>query len=222
MCCILLCHQCCICSVLLDLVELFPGCCSIRGRNVGEPRRIRITPPGEAAEEQNYRKTINTIQLQITIYDIHRAFRFLPCWQLVPDSDQFLEETGTSRPDKIGTDGFSSSSWPEQIPATRSGGGGGGGLFREEGGGGFSSRDTASRGPTTIVAPESQFRTFPSDHDPKENLRHFVDGLKPVLRHDAILTEPKDFRGAVDKALRADQDWKAIEEERQLKWQDFQ
>ncbi|KZV29111.1 hypothetical protein F511_06606 [Dorcoceras hygrometricum] len=26
-------------------------------------------------------------------------------------------------------------------------------------------RDTASRGPTTIVAPESQFRTFPSDHD---------------------------------------------------------
>ncbi|KZV28496.1 hypothetical protein F511_40244 [Dorcoceras hygrometricum] len=26
-------------------------------------------------------------------------------------------------------------------------------------------RDTASRGPTTIVAPESQFRTCPSDHD---------------------------------------------------------
>ncbi|KZV36873.1 acyl-CoA-binding domain-containing protein 4-like [Dorcoceras hygrometricum] len=25
-------------------------------------------------------------------------------------------------------------------------------------------RDTASRGPTTIVAPESQFRTYPSDH----------------------------------------------------------
>ncbi|KZV35506.1 hypothetical protein F511_20563 [Dorcoceras hygrometricum] len=25
-------------------------------------------------------------------------------------------------------------------------------------------RDTASRGPTTIVAPESQFRTCPSDH----------------------------------------------------------
>ncbi|KZV58135.1 hypothetical protein F511_29320 [Dorcoceras hygrometricum] len=26
-------------------------------------------------------------------------------------------------------------------------------------------RDTASRGPTTIVAPESRFRTCPSDHD---------------------------------------------------------
>ncbi|KZV42884.1 hypothetical protein F511_26279 [Dorcoceras hygrometricum] len=26
-------------------------------------------------------------------------------------------------------------------------------------------RDTASRGPTTIVAPESQFRTCPTDHD---------------------------------------------------------
>ncbi|KZV29200.1 hypothetical protein F511_37733 [Dorcoceras hygrometricum] len=25
-------------------------------------------------------------------------------------------------------------------------------------------RDTASRGPTTIAAPESQFRTCPSDH----------------------------------------------------------
>ncbi|KZV23598.1 hypothetical protein F511_12733 [Dorcoceras hygrometricum] len=28
----------------------------------------------------------------------------------------------------------------------------------------FGSRDTASRGPTTIVVPESQFRTCPSDH----------------------------------------------------------
>ncbi|KZV43253.1 hypothetical protein F511_09839 [Dorcoceras hygrometricum] len=33
--------------------------------------------------------------------------------------------------------------------------------FRKENG---TSRDTASRGPTTIVAPESQFRTCPSDH----------------------------------------------------------
>ncbi|KZV44768.1 hypothetical protein F511_33304 [Dorcoceras hygrometricum] len=39
------------------------------------PRRIRITPPGEAAEEQKqYRETINTIKLQ-TCYDIHRAFK---------------------------------------------------------------------------------------------------------------------------------------------------
>ncbi|KZV36673.1 hypothetical protein F511_37953 [Dorcoceras hygrometricum] len=64
---------------------------------VGEPWRIRITPPGEAAEEQNNcRETINTVSIQ-QIYDIHRAFRLLPFWKLVPGSDQFLEETGTSR-----------------------------------------------------------------------------------------------------------------------------
>ncbi|KZV06949.1 hypothetical protein F511_45569 [Dorcoceras hygrometricum] len=34
---------------------------------------------------------------QTQIYDIHRAFNGIPCWQLVPGSDQFLEETGTSR-----------------------------------------------------------------------------------------------------------------------------
>ncbi|KZV29246.1 hypothetical protein F511_35914 [Dorcoceras hygrometricum] len=38
----------------------------------------------------------------------------------------------TTRPDEIGADGFSSSSWPEQIPAKRGGGGGDGGLLREE------------------------------------------------------------------------------------------
>ncbi|KZV31219.1 hypothetical protein F511_09413 [Dorcoceras hygrometricum] len=39
------------------------------------PRRIRITPPGEAAEEQKqYWETINTVKLQ-TCYDIHRAFK---------------------------------------------------------------------------------------------------------------------------------------------------
>ncbi|KZV22913.1 hypothetical protein F511_39378 [Dorcoceras hygrometricum] len=58
--------------------------------------------------------------------------------------------------------------------------------------------------------------------DPKEKLRHFVDVLKPAFRHDVRLVEPKDYRGAVDKALRADQDWKAFVEERQLKRQAFQ
>ncbi|KZV53060.1 ABC transporter C family member 10-like [Dorcoceras hygrometricum] len=37
-------------------------------------------------------------------------------------------------------------------------------------------RDTASRGPTTIVAPESQFRTCPSDH-----------GLKCLLNSNVVL-----------------------------------
>ncbi|KZV25206.1 subtilisin-like protease [Dorcoceras hygrometricum] len=46
------------------------------------------------------------------------------------DSVSKTEETPSSactrRPDEIGADGFSSSSWPEQIPVTRSGGGDGG------------------------------------------------------------------------------------------------
>ncbi|KZV56841.1 hypothetical protein F511_21406 [Dorcoceras hygrometricum] len=49
--------------------------------------------------------------------------------------------------------------------------GGGGGLWERGGAAQFmvlgvvsSVRDTASRGPTTIVAPESQFRTCPTDH----------------------------------------------------------
>ncbi|KZV36753.1 hypothetical protein F511_26926 [Dorcoceras hygrometricum] len=85
----------------------------------------------EAAEEQKqYRETINTIKIT-QIYDIHRAFRSLPCWQLVPGSDQFLEETGTSRPDEIGTDGFSSSIlagtiFRGHVAAAHKGSGGGG------------------------------------------------------------------------------------------------
>ncbi|KZV42556.1 hypothetical protein F511_19910 [Dorcoceras hygrometricum] len=55
--------------------------------------------------------------------------------------------------------------WPEQFPAKR---GGGGGARRrrllERRGRRPRARDTASRGPTTIAAPESQFRTFPTDH----------------------------------------------------------
>ncbi|KZT76818.1 hypothetical protein F511_46157 [Dorcoceras hygrometricum] len=91
---------------------------------VGAPWRIRITPPGKAAEEQKqYRETINTIKLQ-TFYDIHRAFRSLPCWQHVPGSDQFLKETGTSRliavdnVNQIGRNNF-------RRTAATSGGGGG-------------------------------------------------------------------------------------------------
>ncbi|KZT76941.1 hypothetical protein F511_46034 [Dorcoceras hygrometricum] len=53
-------------------------------------------------------------------------------------------------------------------------------------------------------------------------LEHFVDGLKPMIRHDVRLAEPVDYRSAVNKALRAEQDWKIIEEERQLKRQAFQ
>ncbi|KZT76181.1 hypothetical protein F511_46795 [Dorcoceras hygrometricum] len=55
--------------------------------------------------------------------------------------------------------------------------------------------------------------------DAEEKLRHFVDGLRPTIKHDVRLAEPKDYRAAVDKVLRAEQDWKEIEEERQLKRQ---
>ncbi|KZV41428.1 hypothetical protein F511_19672 [Dorcoceras hygrometricum] len=43
-----------------------------------------------------------------------------------------------------------------------------------------------------------------------------------MIRHDVRLAEPVDYRSAVNKALRAEQDWKVIEEERQLKRQAFQ
>ncbi|KZV24518.1 putative ribosome-binding factor A, chloroplastic [Dorcoceras hygrometricum] len=69
----------------------------------------------------------------------------------------------TRRPDEIGADGFSSS----RLAGTNSGeaaASGGGGGFVRGGKGAATSRDTASRGPTTIVAPESQFRTCPTDH----------------------------------------------------------
>ncbi|KZV25662.1 hypothetical protein F511_17805 [Dorcoceras hygrometricum] len=78
----------------------------------------------------------------------------------------------TRRPDEISADGFSSKIWPEQLrrgAAARGGHDGGGGLERREAAKYLCDpqwfRDTASRGPTTIVAPESQFRTCPSDHD---------------------------------------------------------
>ncbi|KZV14394.1 hypothetical protein F511_17695 [Dorcoceras hygrometricum] len=78
----------------------------------------------------------------------------------------------TRRRDEICTDGFSSSNWLEKIFRRRRGGGGGAlgrrrrSGFNEErrGGACFRVRDTASRGPTIIAAPESQFRTCPSDH----------------------------------------------------------
>ncbi|KZV15643.1 hypothetical protein F511_33680 [Dorcoceras hygrometricum] len=59
---------------------------------------IRITPSGEAAEEQkiNSRETINMSNTK-TIYDIYMVFKTLPCWQLVPGSDRFRKENGTSR-----------------------------------------------------------------------------------------------------------------------------
>ncbi|KZV47858.1 hypothetical protein F511_39525 [Dorcoceras hygrometricum] len=44
-------------------------------------------------------------------------------------------------------------------------------------------RDTASRGPTTIVAPESQFRTCPSDHDSIGYPRMSTSGESSTTMH---------------------------------------
>ncbi|KZV34591.1 hypothetical protein F511_23226 [Dorcoceras hygrometricum] len=44
-------------------------------------------------------------------------------------------------------------------------------------------RDTASRGPTTIVAPESQFRTCPLDHDSIGYPRMSASGESSTTMH---------------------------------------
>ncbi|KZV17963.1 hypothetical protein F511_31586 [Dorcoceras hygrometricum] len=44
-------------------------------------------------------------------------------------------------------------------------------------------RDTASRRPTTIVAPESQFRTCPTDHDSKGYPRMSASGESSTTMH---------------------------------------
>ncbi|KZV49317.1 hypothetical protein F511_30925 [Dorcoceras hygrometricum] len=47
-------------------------------------------------------------------------------------------------------------------------------------------RDTASRGPTTIVAPESQFRTCPSDHDSIGYPRMSASGESSTTMHQLL------------------------------------
>ncbi|KZV58668.1 hypothetical protein F511_23397 [Dorcoceras hygrometricum] len=81
----------------------------------------------------------------------------------------------TRSPDEISTIGFSTSNWPEQISDDdrRRAAAAAAAAWRREGGGGLCSRDTASRGPTTIVTPESQFRTYPTDHASQ----NFVDSI---------------------------------------------
>ncbi|KZV47735.1 hypothetical protein F511_11938 [Dorcoceras hygrometricum] len=43
-----------------------------------------------------------------------------------------------------------------------------------------------------------------------------------MIKHDVRLEEPTDYRAAVNKSLHGEQDWKVIEEDRQLKRQAFQ
>ncbi|KZV40274.1 hypothetical protein F511_17682 [Dorcoceras hygrometricum] len=46
-----------------------------------------------------------------------------------------------------------------------------------------STRDTASRGPTTIVTPKSQFRADPSDHDSIGYPRMTASGESSTMKH---------------------------------------
>ncbi|XP_042410094.1 uncharacterized protein LOC121999482 [Zingiber officinale] len=56
-------------------------------------------------------------------------------------------------------------------------------------------------------------------NNPKEKLRHFIDSLRPILRHDVRVADPKEFAEAVTRALRAKQDQRDIEVDRQGKRQ---
>ncbi|KAG6492615.1 hypothetical protein ZIOFF_047580 [Zingiber officinale] len=55
------------------------------------------------------------------------------------------------------------------------------------------------------------------DNNPKEKLRHFIDGLRPILRRDVRVADPKEFIEAVTRALRAEQDQRDSEVDRQGK-----
>ncbi|KZV06946.1 hypothetical protein F511_45570 [Dorcoceras hygrometricum] len=69
-------------------------------------------PPGGAAEEQKQWPGDDQYDKNNQSMTFIGRLGLLPCWQLVPGSDRFRKENGTSRtrrPDEVGTDGFSSS-----------------------------------------------------------------------------------------------------------------
>ncbi|KZV43104.1 ATP-dependent DNA helicase Q-like 1 [Dorcoceras hygrometricum] len=120
---------------------------------VGEPWRIRIPSPGEAAEEQNRPGNVQYYSI-ITQYE-----PFIGCLVSylagvkAPGSNQNHRETGSSWKSHFQN--------PPPMLNTLSS------VFMRESRIQYLCdpqwfRDTASRGPTTIVAPESQFRTCPT------------------------------------------------------------
>ncbi|KAG6502965.1 hypothetical protein ZIOFF_035254 [Zingiber officinale] len=54
-------------------------------------------------------------------------------------------------------------------------------------------------------------------NDATEKLRHFLDGLRPTIRRDVLLTDPTEYNDAVTRAYRAEQSLKDIEWEMQRK-----
>ncbi|XP_042437613.1 uncharacterized protein LOC122023536 [Zingiber officinale] len=53
--------------------------------------------------------------------------------------------------------------------------------------------------------------------DADEKMRHFLDGLRPTIRQDVLLTNPTDYNDAVTRAYRAEQSLKDIAWEMQKK-----
>ncbi|KZV37493.1 hypothetical protein F511_15825 [Dorcoceras hygrometricum] len=89
-----------------------------------------------------------------------------------PALEGLTRSARTDSPRKIGR---------KQFPAK--GGGGGGGVRRGREAVPFALGDTASRGPTTIAAPESQFRTCPTDHDSIGYPRMSASGESSTTMH---------------------------------------
>ncbi|XP_073304144.1 uncharacterized protein [Primulina huaijiensis] len=54
-------------------------------------------------------------------------------------------------------------------------------------------------------------------NDAREKLRHFIDGLRPILRRDVIVAGPTTYATAMSRALAAEQEQKDIENKRQGK-----
>ncbi|KZV45384.1 hypothetical protein F511_05548 [Dorcoceras hygrometricum] len=94
----------------------------------------------------------------------------------------------TRRRDEFGTNGISSTQRLEQVRSRRWRHGGGGREVLGEEGAANAWRlgfwlDTASRGPTTIVTPKSQFRTCPSDQDSIGYPRMKASGESSTTKH---------------------------------------
>lgn len=47
-------------------------------------------------------------------------------------------------------------------------------------------------------------------NDAGENLRHFVDGLKPTIRRDVMMMDPTDYATATTRAFRVEQALKVL------------